>query len=243
MGVDLRIPNISPNASEREQLVQIRSYLFQLVEQLQWAMNNIETSQTNTVVTTSKGSTATAPQAAIDSQATFDAIKYLIIKSADIVEAYYEEINKKLVSEYVAVSDFGEFREQGVQEIIANSTEIEQFFTNIQELTSEIEDINFKMFEVNAHIKSGLLYEEDGIPVYGLEIGQKNTVDGVETFNKYARFTADRLSFYDQNDAEVAYISNYKIHITHAEVTGTLKLGGYLVDTTNGLAFRWEGRG
>ena len=74
-------------------------------------------------------------------------------------------------------------------------------------------------------------------------VGQKNVIDGEEVFRKYARFTSDRLSFYDQNDVEVAYISDYKIHISHAEVTGTLKLGGYLVDTSNGLTFKWVGRG
>jgi hypothetical protein len=29
--------------------------------------------------------------------------------------------------------------------------------------------------------------------------------------------------------------------ITEAEVKGNLKLGGYVFDTTNGLALRWEG--
>jgi hypothetical protein len=79
--------------------------------------------------------------------------------------------------------------------------------------------------------------------VYGLEIGQRNKIDGEEVFNKYARFTSDRLSFYDQNDTEIAYISDYKLHINHAEVLGTLKIGGYLIDTTKGLTFKWVGRG
>ena len=111
------------------------------------------------------------------------------------------------------------------------------------DLQSELAALNFSLVEVNANIRTGLLYnDENGIPVFGVEIGQTNKVDGVEVFNQFARITADKLSFYDQNGSEVAYISDYNLCITNAEVTGTLKLGGYIVDTTNGLAFKWGGR-
>ena len=68
------------------------------------------------------------------------------------------------------------------------------------------------------------------MPVYGIEVGQRTEIDGVEVFNKYARFTSDRLSFYDQNDNEVAYISDKKLYITHIEVTGSYTISGF-VDT------------
>jgi hypothetical protein len=205
-------------------------------------MSNLESAPSNVVISTPK-STAASSVSTLDSQAAFASLKPLIIKSADIVEAYYEEISKRLVGEYVAESDFGTFREQTIQDIEANSTGITQFFTNLQELITDIDNINFKLLEVNAHIRSGLLYNDaNGVPIYGLEIGQKNIVDGKEVFNKYARYTSDRLSFYDQNDTEVAYISDYKLYITNAEVTGTLQLGGYIIETTNGLAFKWVGR-
>lgn len=45
MRVDLRFPKIT-EATEREQLAQVKSYLYQLVEQLQWAFNNIDMSTT-----------------------------------------------------------------------------------------------------------------------------------------------------------------------------------------------------
>lgn len=244
MGFDFRYPKITEQSTQG-QLTQIKSYLHQLVDQIQWAMSNLETAPSKVVISasSSKSTTATA-RSTIDSQATFNSIKPLIIKSADIVEAYYEEINKRLVGEYVAESDFGTFKEQTIQDIEATSTDITQFYSNLQEIITDIENINFKLLDVKAHIRSGLLYNDDkGIPIYGLEIGQKNIIDGVEVFNKYAQFTSDRLSFFDQNDIEVAYISDFKIHITNAEVTGTLKLGGYIIETTNGLAFKWVGRG
>ena len=244
MSVDIRLPNINAS-TEREQLAQVKSYLFQLAEQLQWALKNVDASNsTTTIVTTTAKSQQPSSHTAPSAESTFGSIKALIIKSADIVNAYYEEINSRLSSEYVAQSDFGTFTEKTEQNISQTADGYEQLFTNIQKITTDTENLNFTLAEVNAHINSGKLYEdENGLPVYGLEIGQKNTIDGVEVFNKFARFISDRLSFFDQNGAEVAYISDFKLHITHAEVTGTLKLGGFLVDTTNGLAFKWVGRG
>lgn len=243
MGLDLRMPNIN-GATEREQLAQIRSYLYQFVPQLQWALSTIETSPKSHVTQqVINGTTASKPTAS--SEATFNAIKSLIIKSADIVEAYYEEINSRLQGLYVAESDFGTFVEQTNQDINQTSTYIEQLFANLQAIVTDIENLEHALIEVDAHLKSGLLYYDDkGVPVYGLEIGQRNTVDGVEVFNKFARFTADRLSFYDQNDTEVAYISDYKLYIRNVEITSSYKIGGYqdIVTEGGGVVTKWVGK-
>ena len=234
---DIKFPNIT-DPTESGKIEQIRSYLFQLADQLKWALNSIEKGGENSVQTV--GSTNSVANDEKEAQATFNSIKALIIKSADIVEAYSEEINKKFVGEYVARSDFGTYVERTEQNINTNSTGVEQLFTNIQKIITDIENLEYKLIEVNAHIRSGLLfYDDKGIPIYGLEIGQKNTVDGEVVFNKYARFTSDRLSFYDQNDTEVAYISDYKLYITNAQITGTLTLGRFEFDTSDGLAIKW----
>ena len=240
MGLELRLPNIT-GLTEREQLSQVKSYLYQLVGQLQFALNNIDATASNAVVNAPK--TTPKSQQEINPQATFESIKSLIIKSADIVDAYYEGINSKLVGEYVAKSDFGEFSEYTEQSIAENSTEIERLFTNLQQIVTDIESIEYKLIEVNARIKAGLLYYESGVPVYGLEIGQKNIIDGVEVFDKYARFTSDRLSFYDQNGSEVAYISDYKLYIRNVEITGSYKIGGFVdtVQANGDVVTRWVG--
>ncbi len=239
--VDFRLPSIT--GSETEQLSQIRSFLYQFIPQLQWAMSQLNTTAGSDYVV-KKENKAAEQKESFNAEVAFGALKPLIIKSADIVQAYYEEISSRIVGSYVAESDFGAFVEKTEQEIVQSSTDIEQIFHDMQGILTDIENLNFTLAEVNAHIKSGLIYYDDeGIPVYGLEIGQRNTIDGEEVFNKFARFTSDRLSFYDQNDTEVAYISDYKLYITNAEVTGTLKLGGFLVDTAKGLTIKWVGRG
>ena len=229
MSIDFRLPNITAK-DEAGQLRQMQSYLFQLVEQLNYAMKTVEGGSTGAVAYTSKAASAAGTEDA-KAQATFNSIKSLIIKSADIVNAYYEALNARLKGVYVAQSDFGKFSEETSADLEANSTEISQIYENLQQIITDIENVEHTLIEVNAHIKSGLLYyDASGAPVYGLEIGQRTEIDGTEVFNKYARFTSDKLSFYDSNDNEVAYISDKKLYITHVEVTGSFSLGGF-VDT------------
>jgi hypothetical protein len=248
MGYDFRYPKIM-SSNEREQLREIKSYLHQLVDQLQWAFNDIDK---NYITPTPKSLAKTESSVVaalslgggVDANATFNAIKGLIIKSADVVNAFYEEVSRRLEGVYVAESDFGTSTEQTSHDTLETSTSIDNLYTNIQKIVTDIEGIEYTLLETKAHTRSGLLYIDDkGIPIYGFEIGQKNTVDGVEVFNKYARFTSDRLSFYDQNDKEVAYISDYKLYITNVEITGTVKLGAFLIDTTTGFKLKYVGRG
>lgn len=233
MSYTFRLPNITAATAEGK-LVQMQSFLYQTVEQLNWALNTIEagTASGNVVNHTTQkgGSSSTGDKAATS----FNEIKSLIIKSADIVNAYYENFRKRLEGEYVAQSDFGTFTENTALTLDANSKGITQNYENLQKLESSVKGVEDSLIEVNAHIHSGVLfYDENGIPVYGLEIGQKTEKDGVEVFNKYARFTSDRLSFYDQNNYEVAYVSDKRLHITHIEVVekdSTFTIGK-LVDT------------
>ena len=242
MGMDIRLPNI--NASTEEgQLMQIKSYLYQFAEQLKYAISTLEDGGATSGEADRQAISASPAETATPGS-TFNSIKSLIIKSADIVNAYYEEINRRLEGEYVSQSEFGTYSEQTSQTISENSTAIEQVFNNIQQITSALEEVKHTLIEVNAYMKSGLLaYDDNGVPIYGLEVGQRNIVDGEEIFNKYARFTANRLSFYDQNDTEVAYMSDYKFYITNGEITGTLKLGAFLIDTRTGFKLKYEGRG
>lgn len=239
MAVDLRLPNISAPTPEG-QLEQIKSYLYQMTRQLSWAFESMDSANASTVSASAGTASSNADAAA---EAEFNEIKSLIIKSADIANAYYDQFKYRMDGRYVSQSTFGTYQQDVSAEISANATAITQLFTNLQTLSSQLEEVADAAIAATAYLKSGLLaYDADGAPIYGLEIGQRNTVQGQETFDRFARFTANKLSFYDNNDVEVAYISDYKLHITSANVTGTLVLGGYQIDTANGLLFRWIGR-
>ena len=238
---NIRLPNITAT-TEREQLLQVKSYLHQLVQELNWALSSVES-----------GNGVAAKQAGVSSAVTkqelatsYNSLKSLIIKSAETVQAYSEAAERRYESLYVAQSDFGTFTEEANQLILENANAIESFYENVQEILTQIDTLEHSLIEVNANIHSGVLYYDDsGVPVYGLEIGQQTRLDGVEVFDKFARFTSDRLSFYDQNDNEVAYISDRKLYITHVEVRGSFSMGGF-VDTVmadGGIVTKWVGTG
>lgn len=161
------------------------------------------------------------------------------------IQAVYrsmEELETNLKGRYVAQGDFGTFAEDTNARIKANAEAIDQKYEDIQSLRSEVDEVAGAVVAVNANIRTGLLYYDNGTPVYGVEVGQRTQLNGTEVFNKYARFISNRLSFYDQGGNEVSYISDYKLYITNAVVTGNLQVGGYMLDTGKGLGFKWIGR-
>lgn len=240
--INIRLPNITA-PTEKEQLIQVKSYLHQLAQELNWALSSIESGNSNTAP---KKTASGSPVTKDELKTSFNELKSLIIKSSGVVSAYAEAAEERYKSLYVAQSDFGTYTEEASQLISKNSTSIELFFENMQEIITDIENMQHSLIEVSANIKPGLLYyDEDGVPVYGLEIGQKTKLDGVEVFDKIARFTSDRLSFYDQNDNEVAYISDRKLYITHVEVKGTFRMGGFIdtVQSDGSIVTKWVGTG
>ena len=278
MSVELRLPYIT-GATEKEQLQQLKSYLYQLTEQLQVALNNVSApSATQQVVVQTAINAPSSPSQPFDTEVTFAALKPLIIKSAEIVEAYYEEINRRLTGIYAAESDFGTFREQTIHDVNETSEGIDRAFTNIQTIEADlggakttfeeginginttinnelggikddISDHNDFILKTQAHIKTGHIDDEERngytVPIYGIEVGQTDSIDG-NTFKRYARFTADKLSFYDENNAEVAYVSKSKLYINNAEIKSSYKIGGFVDEvnqSTGDVVTKWEGWG
>ena len=102
-----------------------------------------------------------------------------------------------------------------------------------------MEQIRSSLLEVSASIRTGLLYEQEDGPVYGVEIGQQERENGVVRFRKFARLTADRLSFYDRNDTEVAYVSDSALHVTSAEAA-SLTAGAAAVQRLQLGQYTWQ---
>lgn len=237
MGIDLRFPNITAK-DDGQKLQQMQSYMYQLVEQLNWALSNVEQSSKGgynpNVVKTGGFNSMTEAQA----QDTFNSIKSLIIKSSDIIQAYGTTIKHQLDGYYVAQSDFGTYTEEKLAELNMTPDDLAQIYYNKQIIDGMFEGVK----ESQAWIRSGLLDDSGDVPVYGVEVGQKTERDGQEVFNKYARFTAEGIYFYlpGASDA-IAWMSGTKLYITNAEINGSLKLGKYMIDIGDGIAFKWIG--
>lgn len=237
--MDLRLPNITAT-TEAGKLQQMQSYMYQLVEQLNWALRNIDSISSPVL---EKPVTGASTAQKDDPISNFNSIKGLIIKSADIVTAYYDKIDEllKLSGEYTASSDFGEFKESTTNLVSATDKQLRQDLVDKQTIYDENGNIRAELL-VNGHIYSGIIeYAKDGEAIVGIEIGQ--TTNG--TFNRFARFTADKLAFYNaiNPDEPVAYISDYKLYITHVEIIGSLKEGGYkdIVSADGGIVTKWVG--
>ena len=235
MNIDLRPLNLTATTPEAK-IAQIQSYLIQFTSQLQYALYSIEQQEKEYAEKIEKKQKELNPEK--EAESTFNSIKSLIIKSADIVDAYSEEINRELSGVYVAQSDFGIYSQETSRRIEENSQYTKDVFVNVQKISSSLSEVENIVLETNAYIKSGELdTDEEGRPIVGIEVGQTN--DGV--FSRYARFTSERLSFFNNNGIEIAYVSGQKLYITEAEITGNLTLGKYEIDTSDGLIFRWAG--
>ena len=231
--VEIRLPELS-GGSEKEQLRRVQSYLYTLAQQLQFAFDTVTREQTQAAVTRE------VQQESRGEVTNFAAVKALILKSAQITEHFQETVEKKLSGLYVAQSQFGSFRQETEAAITANSQSIQQKFTSLQQLEAAVAGLESAVREVSATIRTGLLAETpEGGSIYGVEIGQQEWEDGVIRFRKYTRLTAQKLSFYDNNDVEVAYISDRRLYVTAATMAqleaasawvGRLALGDYVFE-------------
>ena len=247
MGVEIRLPNIT-GTTEREQLLQLKSYLYQLSEQLQWAFDNINTTggggSSVVINQTVKGASSTTSD---KENPTFNELRSLIVKTADVVESYYEEITSTLKSEYVAESDFGTYKEEVAKFKSETASSTTETFNKIATIEGEINAYRV----TQGYIKTGTIVAElsadeaakygltEGQGLVGIEIGQDLNDGGT----KYARFASNRLSFYSQSGDEMAYISNEKLGIRKAEIEEELQLGGYVdyIDDNGGIVTKWVG--
>lgn len=241
MSMDIRLPNITATTAEGK-LQQMQSYIYQLVEQLNWALNTVEAAQGGNA-SPSVVYQQREPSTAQEAEDTFNSIKALIIKSADIVKAYETTIFSDFKGKYFADSDFGTYVEETSRSVVENSKMVTETYENVQTITKDdgtgrLDVLEKDVRTTNAYINRGhLYYDDNGKSVVGIEIGETSD-EGV--FRQYARFTSDKLSFHDVNGNEVAYIGAGCLYVVGKTVFhGEIQLGNYHTDTTDGLAFTW----
>lgn len=223
--------------TSQEQLQTLYSYLFRMSEQLNEALNSITieqmTPETRKVVTS--GSTAKQ-----DNTNTYNTLKSLIVKTATIVRHEMDEISTTLEDNYKAVSEqFGELNRNLEGTIQATAEGILQDYKYSEKIQG-LEDASGNALafirQTNQYIFSGLI-DEDNMK-YGIAIGENITAvddDGnpvvdengntvMNSANRMATFTMDRLSFY-QSGIEVAYFSNNTLFIEKAQILNQLQIG------------------
>lgn len=239
--MNIPYPNITAG-TPAEQIGQLKSFLFQLVEQLNLGEIRTEVVRTGNAAAASASSGSSGLQNA--PAGTFEQIKGMIIKSADIVKAIEDTMTENFNRKYFAESDFGTYLENTKLTINTTSEHVTETFNKVKSIDSRVEGVEDEVQTINAWIRRGLL--DDG--EYGIEISKM--LDG-GAFRRYARFTSEKLSFHDKNGNVVAYIGAPTadneddancLYITgRAVFENSVKVGGYMMDRTDGLAFVWVG--
>ena len=254
---DIRLPNISASADASTQMAQMRSYLYQMVEQLNWALNALDSggaissaSKTTTVVQAAGGSSSDETDQRMAN------LRDLIVKSAEGVYSYMDERVESLSSTYVARSDFGTYREDINQRITTNSTKIEQqfaFAAEIQANTNRVE-VDFAAYKTNVegYIRQGIVGYDGTIPIIGIAIGQdirttgtsveteQGVFDEIDKRSNMSVWTTEKLSFYIGGQ-EAAYFSNGKLTVAQIATDRITGSGKWDVSFTSGVKYKWIG--
>ena len=233
----------SPQGTVQEQLVRQYSYLFQMAQQLNVALGQLESGGTAAPT----GGTAT-PAAEREQQ--YQTLKSMIVKTADTVQRRMDQLSAKLTGEYVAASEFGTYVERLNAYLEANPEALTQYYSFFADLQASTETVSaaFEQYrvETEGYIRTGIVCYDGAVPQYGVAVGQNLTcreVDGetvVEQNDCRATFTASELSFW-QDASEVAYVSNNLLYITNITVLEGMSIGEWEISSENGLVIRWMG--
>jgi hypothetical protein len=245
---EIRLPHIT-GVTEKEQLVQIKNYLYQLTGQLNFALKAVNSEGNyNPQIISHDDSEGLQQVTEIEEKLkNFIELKNLIIKSADVVEFFEDIVTKELKGKYVAKSDFGTYQEETTNKFVETSENV----TNYYESTKEIIANKYELRKDGCYIKTGWL--DDDNTIAGFEVGQYTEyleldADGNEVtrYNDtgFAHFTTDEIAFFDKNRIKLAWFSKSVMHIANAQIEDTLTLGGYVIEDTGnyGIVFKWKGR-
>lgn len=233
----LAYPSIAGKTSG-EQLESMRRYLCTLTDQL----NLADWSASATLREISQAIDADGMTDAERKKelGNFGQLKALIIKTADYAAANSESFKTQLSGNYVAVSDFGKYWQKATMTVDGNEFGIRQLYDYAAGINND--------FAVNSqqYVKTGLLYYNGAVPVYGVGVGNIETTvtkDGEtvvdQTKNELVTVTPGRVSFWQGGD-EIAYLSAKKLHFPSGTLEATdAKLSGTLTAASGSVIGPW----
>lgn len=201
-----------------------------------------------TKITYSNGQTAYTGAYCI-SKAMTESAEPIVSETRTAVTKLTQDVDsfKATVSEtYTEKSNFNEFKQKTESDLTANSTAIEQRYTEIKTVEQQVlgvdgkvTDVQKKVTETAGYIRTGKVAEdESGNPIYGVKIGQTDTAGN---YNAFAQFTAGRISFFDETGKEISHFAGKDFYIDSGIIVQNLNLGGYELRRNKGLGFKWIG--
>ena len=233
----LAYPSIAGKTSG-EQLESMRRYLCTLTDQL----NLADWSASAVLQEVSRAIDADSlPDAERKTQlGNFGQLKALIIKTADYAAANSESFKTQLSGNYVAVSDFGKYWQEATMTIDGNEFGIRQLYDYAAGINNDF------TVKSQQYVKTGLLYYNGAVPVYGVGVGNIETTvtkDGEtvidQTKNELVTVTPGKVTFWQGGD-EIAYLSAKKLHFPSGTLEATdAKLSGTLTAASGSVIGPW----
>lgn len=174
-----------------------------------------------------------------------------IFRTAEVLNERVDSVQQTLHGEVTALSSqFGTYQQETDNRIEANATAITQNYTSVQTMISETNDtlaetntevasqgtsladtIDWRQV-TEAYIKTGLLYYESGVEVYGIAIGQLTyeEVNGNRVIKRegfYATYTGKDIVFY-KGTTEVARYADFEAFVNQLR-TNTIVMGDFTI--------------
>lgn len=200
----IRLPNITAGTPQ-QQILQIQSYLYQLVHDLDYSFSVAEQRVDLVKSEIPKSSGERTPE---EVEKSFNEIKALIIKSADIVNAYSEKIIGliDLSGKYVAQSDFGTYVEDTNYRLDAMDDGITSVASRVSTIDGEIEAVKEEQSE--------LKQTADGIQI-NVEKIITDGVSKVKTGTGYT-FDNDGMRISKSGEAMENLLDNTGMYVTRS---------------------------
>lgn len=236
---------------EANQIKQLRSYLYQMSEDLSTTLAQVE----NGNITVQPGSELAKNSNAKEIDDAAANLKSMIIKNANIVKSEMDKLELALASTYLAKSDFGTFAENINASIEATAESITGLYDYNASISADLDTVatafeNY-VVQTNGFIKAGIVDYDGAVPILGIAIGQNIQTSGTDTIdgttydviekNNMTIWTTEKLGFWI-NGAEVAYLSNDTLYITSAKILNVIDFGDeWEISFSNGFCINWVG--
>ena len=253
--IEIRLPNIN-GASDAAKIQQIVDYLFQTARQLNMNLTAMDdnankggTKTTTDKVTgkMTKSSSGSAAASSRNAEDNFYSNRDIIIKTADIIEECADVIEQRLNGHYLAISNFDAYQEDTEAVFKATSEKATDAFNSIQKIVNADGYVK-ELRNNNFYITTGWL--DDNNSIGGIQLGATKAVqepdDSGNIVTKIvdqsiARLTTNELIFFDSQGNRVTWFGINEVNMSNVNIKGRLDVGGYRLDSSNGLAFKWVG--
>lgn len=163
--------------STEAQLRALRDYLVRVAQSLDAAAADAETCTTAAAA----GGTGTGKTLSDTGAETPEALRAIIVKTADSVSSHIDSITTLLESSYLARSDFGQYAETietRIEQTAKQTVESYNYTALIRAAEAQLGELSAHLTELQGRIVRGVLTDPEGNLVFGIAISESLTLTG-----------------------------------------------------------------